>query len=169
MPPEHIFNPATAPDHAHKEYFLARDTADQVEDYIRASGLSTQTTNDLLLLLAEASGLELLRANLSVWQGMEQIADFGIRAILLEVKTAREDRERPEFDEAVKSIMKLHTLNISDACRDEYGRNMFFEQLEQVFRSWSHTTSDEQARVINMAPQQGSMLSKVPMIGGFFK
>lgn len=168
--PENNFNPNTAPGYAHKEAMIELETAEDIEGYINAAGFSTACKNDLLLLLATASGKEFRTANYSYVQGLERLANFRMRVIELEVLIPREDRDRREFEHARSNIEDLFTNNLSQATRDEYGRNVFWAQYVEEVRNTTVSDVTERASVTTINPHSGGFgLSRLPIIGGFLK
>jgi hypothetical protein len=164
-----VVDPNKMPAYAHKESLIELETAEDIEGYIKTVGFSTKTRNDLLLLLAGASGKEFRIANYNKWEALERLANFRLRVIELEVLIPREDRDRREFEAARTAIEDLYVNNLSQSTRDEYGRNNFWAQYVEEVRTSSYSESKENATVTNLAPQQGMSLGKVPIIGGFFK
>jgi hypothetical protein len=168
--PESNMNPNIQPGYAHKESLIELETADDIKGYIEASGFSSKTKNDLLLILATASGKEFRTANYSLWEGLERKANFRLRMIELEVLIPREDRDRKEFEAARMAIEDLYVNNLSQSIRDEYGRNVFWAQYVEEVRTSSYSETNENAHVTQVNPQQGGFsFSNLPIIGGFVK
>jgi len=117
--PENQFNPLMAPSHAHKESLMELETAEDIKTYIESARFCTRTINDLLLLLASASGKEFRMANYSKLEALERLATFRMRTIELEVLMPREDRDRAAFEHARTAIEDLFANNLSQATRDE--------------------------------------------------
>lgn len=170
MPEGLVVNPNQFPGYAHKEALIELDTAEDIDAYVRAAGFSSQCTNDLLLLLATASGKEFRTANYSKMEALERLANFRLRIIELEVLIPREDRDRREFEAARMAIEDLAVNNLSQSTRDEYGRNVFWAQYVEEVRTSTYSEVNERAHVTHTAPQSGGLsLKGLPIIGGFIK
>jgi hypothetical protein len=168
--PESIMNPNNQPGYAHKESLIEIETAEDIQKYVSASGFSSKTKNDLLLLLATASGKEFRTANYNKYEALERLANFRMRIIELEVLVPREDRDRKEFEAARMAIEDLYANNLSQSTRDEYGRNVFWAQYVDEVRTSSYSETNENAHVTTLNPSQGGLsLKNVPLIGGFVK
>ncbi len=168
--PEQIVNPTHFPGYAHKESLIELETADDIEKYIDATGFCTKTKHNLKLLLSSASGKEYRTANFSKWEALDQLAEYNIGLIELEVLAPREDREKQPFNAAVRAIRKLYIDNLSQCTRDEYGRNVFLFQYIEAMETHSYSEVNEKSHVTQLMPQQpGSLLKNIPIIGGFIK
>lgn len=168
--PESIMNPNNQPGYAHKESLIELETAEDIQEYINKSGFSTKTKNDLLLMLASASGKEFRTANYNKWEALDRLANFRMRIIETEVLVPREDRDRKEFEAARMAIEDLYVNNLSQCTRDEYGRNVFWAQYVEETRSSVYSETNEKAHVTQITPGSGGFnLKNVPIIGGFVK
>lgn len=166
-----MVNPAHFPSYAHKEALIQLETADDIEEYVKTVGFSTKTKNDLLLLLASASGKEFRTANYNKWEALERLANFRLRVIELEVLIPREDRDRRAFEAARMAIEDLYVNNLSQCTRDEYGNNVFILQYEDRTKSSMYSEVNEKSHVTQISPTGGGgfKLSSIPIIGGFIK
>lgn len=163
-------NPNNQPGYAHKESLIELETAEDITEYIKTSGFSSKTKNDLLLTLATASGKEFRTANYNKWEALERLANFRMRVIELEVLIPREDRDRKEFEAARMAIEDLYVNNLSQSTRDEYGRNVFWAQYVEEVRTSSYSETKETAHMTNVNPSTGGFsLRSIPVIGGFIK
>jgi hypothetical protein len=168
--PDGVVNPAQFPGYAHKEALIQLETAEDIEGYINTVDFSSKTKHDLKLLLASASGKEFRTANYNKWEALEQLADFKIGLIDLEVLVPREDRDRREFESVCRALKKLYIDNLSQCTRDEYGRNVFWAQYVDETRTSSYAEVNEKQHVTSINPTSGGFkLSNVPIIGGFIK
>jgi hypothetical protein len=168
--PDTIVNPSSEPIVAHKESLIEMETATDIVEYIDTVSFSQKTRHDLKLLVASASGREFRTANFNKWEAMEKMAGFRLRAIESEVLVPREDRDRREYEAVRLAIEDLFFDNLSQSTRDEAGRNVFYHQYVDETHASQFSESREQATVTNISPQQGGVsLSRMPIVGGFFK
>ncbi len=175
--PRNDWSKMEQPEFAQKAEIIRPDTAEELEAYVKKCKFTTISRNFIDQRIALIKGNEFRNANFSPLEALERAKEFKINILIGIQLLPREERERPEFENAINGLLYLFGNSITSSTRDEFGRNNFLLQYVNTSMSFKNETADihdnrvvREAAMVQQQEQKGWFsLNRLPLVGGMLK